>query len=56
MLTFSVTLTDPLKLVEYGQSYYRTLHPFCRLVPLSITLIGSWLGFQVADICQHWIS
>jgi len=27
-----------------------------RMVPLSITLIDPWLGFQGRDIFQHWIS
>jgi len=26
------------------------------MVPLSVTLIGSWLGFQGHDIFWHWIS
>jgi len=27
-----------------------------RMVPLSMTLIDHWLGFQGRDIFRHWIS
>jgi len=30
-------------------------YPVYRMVPLSMTLIGSWLGFQGRDIFRQWI-
>jgi len=32
------------------------LYPVYQMIPLSMTLIGSWLGFQGRDIFRHWIS
>ena len=56
-----VKVTAYLKYLKNGvskllQNTYRISYPVCRMVPLSMTLIGFWLGFQGHNIFWLWIS